>query len=331
MKIKKCISDTYYKYIEEELRCKISDELLGKKYVIDEQLGTGNFTRMKIEEGLEVSRLKADKTEINFDNRGFNEDTLEVGYCYSGNINILTLPDNTKFSIKAGDIFMYKVLNDVEYFKFEYNNCKTISIHMNFSIIKSVINPIWEDKIITDWQDHINTIFKENILIIEKASYKIKRIAEQIESISIDNMLDYMKLKIKTIEFLATFFQEKSHTKIPTNSKEQETEIIIRAKDIINEKFQSSLSVRELASNLNISIYKLQQIFKNNTGNTVYEYIKKVRIEKAKYLLKNTDMSILQIVNEIGYENPSKFSSLFKSYNNMTPLQYRKVNMNVYK
>lgn len=68
----KCISDMYYKYIEEELNYKISDELLGKKYVIDKQFGMGNFIRMKIEEGLEVSRLKADKTEMNFDNRGLS-------------------------------------------------------------------------------------------------------------------------------------------------------------------------------------------------------------------------------------------------------------------
>lgn len=257
-------------------------------------------------------------------------DILEVGYCYSGNINILTLPDNAECMIKAGDIFMYKVLNDVDYFKFEYNNCKTVSIHMNFNTIKNIVNPIWEDKMITDWQMYINGIFKNDILKIERASYEIKKIAEQIELISINNMLDYMKLKIKAIEFLATFLQEKSHMQDPTNSKKYETEIIIKAKDIINKKFENSLSVKELANNLNISIYKLQQIFKNNTGDTVYEYIKKVRIEKAKYLLKNTDMSILQIVNEIGYENPSKFSSLFKSYNKMTPLQYRKVNIYKY-
>ncbi len=41
-------------------------------------------------------------------------------------------------------------------------------------------------------------------------------------------------------------------------------------------------------------------------------------------------MSVLQIANEIGYENPSKFANTFKEYNNVTPLKYRKLNITKY-
>ncbi len=58
-----------------------------------------------------------------------------------------------------------------------------------------------------DWETQMNSIFKKDILIIEKASYDIKNIAEEIDSISIDNMMGYMKLKLKTIEFLAIFLK----------------------------------------------------------------------------------------------------------------------------
>ncbi|CDI48974.1 transcriptional regulatory protein [Clostridium tetani 12124569] len=74
----------------------------------------------------------------------------------------------------------------------------------------------------------------------------------------------------------------------------------------------------------------MQEEFKNVIGCTVYEYIKKVRMEKAKYLLKSTNMSVLEIANEIGYENPSKFANAFKEYNNVTPLKYRKLNITKY-
>lgn len=326
MEIKKDIVDIYYKHVEAKYCCKTSDELLGKKYVIGKQFGVGNFSRMRIEEGLEISKIDIDyKMEMAFDNREFDGDILELGYCYNGNMSISSMPDNKKYTLEAGDMFIYKALNDVDYFKFKHNKCKIISIQMNFDAIKSAINPIWEDKVIIDWEDNLNNIFKENILVIEKASYDIKKIAEQIEFISIKDIMSYMNLKLKTIEFLATVLEEKSDKRVLESSKDGETEIVTMAKDIINKNLQNSPSVKELACSLNISLYKLQEGFKNVTGYTVYEYIQKLKIEKAKHLLKNTNMSIIEIANEVGYENPSKFANLFKRYNNITPLKYRKL------
>ncbi|MBU5485211.1 AraC family transcriptional regulator [Clostridium sp. MSJ-11] len=326
MRGKKDAIDIYYRHIEDKYCCKISDELLGKKYIIGKQFGVGNFSRMRIEDGLEISKANiAYKMEMEFDNREFDDDILELGYCYNGDIEIFSMPDNKKYILEAGNMFIYKSLNDVEHFNLKYNKCKTISIQMNFNTIKDTINPIWEDRAIIDWQKNMNNIFKENILIIEKASYDIKKIAEQIDSISTHNVVDYMNFKLKTIEFLTTVLKEKYNERSLRTHKEQESEIIIMAKDIISKNLQNSPSVKELASRLNISVYKLQEGFKNDTGYTVYEYIQKSKMEKAKYLLKNTELSIIEIANEIGYENPSKFANLFKRYNNITPLKYRKL------
>ncbi|NFA60318.1 AraC family transcriptional regulator [Clostridium sporogenes] len=329
MKTKKTVGDMYDEYIKEEFKCKTSDELLGKKYVIGKQFGVGDYSRMKIEDGLEISKFNMCSANMYFDNKGYKDDILEIGYCYSGTTKILTLPSNKEYMFKEGQIFFYKTLNNVEYFEFKYDKCKTISICMHFNTIKNAVNPIWEDKAIMDWETQMNNIFKEDILIIEKASYDIKKIAEEINKIPIDNMMGYMKLKLKTIEFLTSFFEGNSNGKLIQNQGDEEKESIIRAKKIISKNLQNPPCLKELASDLNMSLYKLQRAFKNITGDTVYEYIKKLRIEKAKYLLKSTDMSILEIANEIGYENPSKFSKAFKSYNNINPLKYRKLNKSV--
>ncbi|NFD17520.1 AraC family transcriptional regulator [Clostridium botulinum] len=329
MENKKTVVDMYDKYVKEQFKCKTSDELLGKKYIIGKQFGVGNFSRMKIEDGLEISKINMYSTDMYFDNRGYGDHILEIGYCYSGITKILALPSNKEYILKEGQVFIYKALNDVEHFKFKYDKCKTVSIHMHFNTIKKAVNPIWEDKVIMDWETQMNNIFKKDILIIEKASYDIKKIAEEIDDIQIDNMMGYMKLKLKTIEFLAIFFEKNSNIKLIQSSEDEERESIIKAKDIISNNLREPPSLKKLAGDLNISLYKLQKAFKNVTGNTVYEYIKKSKIEKAKYLLKNTNMSILEIANEIGYENPSKFSNAFKGYNNMNPLKYRKLNKSV--
>ena len=49
-----------------------------------------------------------------------------------------------------------------------------------------------------------------------------------------------------------------------------------------------------------------------------------MRIQHAQYLLKSTNMSILDIALSVGYTNYSKFSSAFKNETSTTPMQYRK-------
>lgn len=324
--MRKDILSRYFKYIEDNYCCKISDELFGKKYIIKEQSGKGSLLRVNIEDGLEISKLiVSNEIDMDFDNRGFSANVLEVGYCYDGDAEIWMMPDNKKCRIRAGDVFIYKMLNNVDHFKFKYRKCKTISISMNFNVIKNAINPVWEGKLVVDWHKNLNNMSKGNILVVEEASYNIKKIANELDLIAVENMMGYMNLKLKTIEFFATLIGEKNNSNIAKDFRNKEVETTVKVKEIINNNLENTPSIKELADKMNISVYKLQKGFKNITGDTVYEYIKKARIEKAKELLKNTDMSILQITNEIGYENPSKFANLFKRYNDITPLKYRKI------
>ena len=52
-------------------------------------------------------------------------------------------------------------------------------------------------------------------------------------------------------------------------------------------------------------------------------YLNKIRIEQSKLLLKNTDSSIVEIAMEVGFEDQSYFSKVFKNLTKMTPKQYR--------
>ncbi|NEZ49576.1 helix-turn-helix transcriptional regulator [Clostridium botulinum] len=322
----KNIVDIYYKYIEEEYCYKTCDELLGKRYLIGDKAKLGDFSRMKIEDGLEISRVNINnKMNMDFYNKGFEDNILEIGYCYSGSMKVHSLPSNKEYDINAGDIFVYKTLNNVDYFKFKYQVYNCISVHINFNSIKNAINPIWEDKMIDEWELKLDRIFKKEVLIVEKVPYEIKKIADEMQNISINTMMDYIKLKLNCIRFLAEFLEITDRNKETKGISNYEDDIVIGAKKVIDENLQDTPSVKEIAIELETSLYKLQQAFKHITGDTVYEYIKRIKMEKAKKLLRDTEMSIMEITNEVGYENPSKFAALFKNYNNITPLKYRKL------
>lgn len=321
------ITESYYKFIQEKYNCQTSEELLGKKYSLPEAFGKGNFTMMQIEEGIDLARSEADGIEFNFNNKKLTQGILELGYCYSGELIISTSPGSKQYKLKAGDSFIYKMLNKVNSFKFEYNNLKAISIHLNFALLKENINQSWSQQLVKEWQQNMAEIFTNDILLINKSTYQLQQLAEEIDKISVKNMLDYLRLKVKTIEFITDFLQEKLRLKA-NKTEEVDYKQVAKAKAIIKADLENVPSVDDLAASLKVSNYILQKNFKQITGDTVYKYVQQVRVKEAEYLLKNTDKSILEITHQVGYHNPSKFANLFKKYYQLTPLKYRKLVLN---
>ena len=66
------------------------------------------------------------------------------------------------------------------------------------------------------------------------------------------------------------------------------------------------------------------RVFREYTGYRPFEYINLLKVQKAKELLKSTDLSISEIADSVGYESHSYFSKLFKRYTGKTPTAYRR-------
>lgn len=91
----------------------------------------------------------------------------------------------------------------------------------------------------------------------------------------------------------------------------------------INEHFREDISVEDLASQAGLSQYHFIRTFKKETGFTPHEYLVNTRIATAKYLLKNTRLSVKDICFTTGFSCESVFCSAFKRRQGMTPVQYR--------
>lgn len=91
----------------------------------------------------------------------------------------------------------------------------------------------------------------------------------------------------------------------------------------INEHFREDITVEDLASQVGLSQYHFIRTFKKETGFTPHEYLVNTRIATAKYLLKNTRLSVKDICFATGFSCESVFCGAFKRHQGMTPMQYR--------
>jgi YesN/AraC family two-component response regulator len=98
----------------------------------------------------------------------------------------------------------------------------------------------------------------------------------------------------------------------------------LEAKEFVDMHYQDiGLSIEKVCNKLSISASYLSRIFKKYIGRTFIEYLTEFRIEKAKELLKNTDLKNYAVAEMVGYTDPHYFCNLFKRITGLTPSEYR--------
>lgn len=96
-----------------------------------------------------------------------------------------------------------------------------------------------------------------------------------------------------------------------------------RATQYINDNLGRDVSLSEIACAVAMSPYHFARVFKQTTGIAPHQYLIGCRIECAKSLLRETDLSITEIAHRIGCTNQSHFSMLFHRATAMTPSMFR--------
>lgn len=100
--------------------------------------------------------------------------------------------------------------------------------------------------------------------------------------------------------------------------------IVHKAKKFIYENyFESEISLNSVADYVNLSPNHLSMIFSQETGLTFIEYLTKLRIAKAKKMLKSTNMRTSEIAFKVGYNDPHYFSNVFKKAVGCAPTNFR--------
>ncbi|MEH7549337.1 AraC family transcriptional regulator [Neobacillus vireti] len=112
------------------------------------------------------------------------------------------------------------------------------------------------------------------------------------------------------------------------NEPQQQSNIYIKKViAYLHENYDCEIQMKDIAADVNLHQGYLHRIFKNHTGLTVMEYLTSVRMEKAKMLLAQTEIPLIEISDYIGINSRQYFSSLFKKYTLQTPVEYRKAAM----
>lgn len=98
---------------------------------------------------------------------------------------------------------------------------------------------------------------------------------------------------------------------------------IRKIEQIVGEEYAKPLSMKYIADQLYLNHIYLGQIFKKETGISLNDYINKVRISKAKKLLKAANSMVYEVAEQVGFSDSQYFSTVFKKIVGVSPKEYK--------
>jgi len=96
--------------------------------------------------------------------------------------------------------------------------------------------------------------------------------------------------------------------------------------EYIEKNFQENINLNKISNYVSLSKNYFCNIFKKETGVTIWDYLIRIRMEEARKMLLETALKTYEISEKVGYDDPSYFGRLFKKYTGFTPVEYRDSN-----
>ncbi|QRG66581.1 response regulator transcription factor [Brevibacillus choshinensis] len=141
---------------------------------------------------------------------------------------------------------------------------------------------------------------------------------------------DYLLKPIDRIELVGTLERirqslerKKWGAEAEEQSPKEERQIIRKVKAFIQDHTDGDLRLQTLADFVHLNPIYLSQLFKAQTGENVSDYVTRMRMKRAKQLLRETSLKIYDISRLVGYQSPKHFMIVFKKEVGMTPGGYR--------
>lgn len=145
-----------------------------------------------------------------------------------------------------------------------------------------------------------------------------------ITGMDMDTMIDRSLFR-SLDQIRARTFELFYKLKVEMTQKSQFTKgnIIQRVQELVLEGLVQDVSVKLVAEKVFLHPVYLSKVYKAETGESLGDYIIRMRMDKAAFMLRHTHMKVYEITSELGYQSPQYFSKMFKKVYGLGPQEYR--------
>ncbi|WP_368250779.1 AraC family transcriptional regulator [Enterococcus sp. 2201sp1_2201st1_B8_2201SCRN_220225] len=250
---------------------------------------------------------------------------MEILYILNGELEVTV--ERRRFLAEEGDILFIPPNLIHGATKHQKSNCAFFALVFDPYFIEShlsdTIQQSYFDPIINHSSQHIIHANRETPNIEALRNH----VSEMIESFALKENHFELSLKAHMFFFFKELYSEKDLLFRYDHSQERKNEITsYKCKKILlymEENYQKRITLNDISEYMGYSREHFCRFFKKNFKMSFFSYLNIMRIRKAEYLLLNTQLKIIDIALECGFEDPNYFTTVFKAETNLTPSAYR--------
>jgi AraC family transcriptional regulator len=233
-----------------------------------------------------------------------NYNSLLITHIIDGTFTYIK--DGKHITARAGDTVILDCYKPHEY----YTNDSFESIWIHISGANSF--ELFEEVEKTDG----NLVKCRDVNHVKKLLFRI------YDSISGVNPPSELNISLDIYKIFAELLNPQS---IKSKGESNYEDSIQDVKNYIAENLNEKLTVQRLADESHMSTSHFSRVFKQQTGFSPYDYVLITRLNKAKYLLQKTEMSVSSIAYETGFNSESNFICFFTDNEGISPGKFRKL------
>jgi AraC-like DNA-binding protein len=283
--------------------------------------GISSFDESEVDSGFSILRLKNDSEEVLNKKHPVSLDFIQFHFCLKG---------QTNFTFNEGN-YTFQVLED--HSMLLYNPQKALPIQVELApdtwMVSVLISITKFHSLFSSDADHISFLSPDNN---SKKYYdnlpfssSIAVVLSQILQAKVHESMKSLYFKGKVYELLCLYFNKNEDPSIeqcPFLVDEENVQKIRKAKKIILDKMSDPPSLEKLAIEVELSLKKLKDGFKQIYGDTVFAYLLDHKMDEARKMLDSRKYNVNEVSLKLGYSTASHFIAAFKKKYGTTPKKY---------
>ena len=297
-----------------------SDDMNTEKTPL-KSIATGTFQETFIEDGFFVLTHKNENDAVEILEREIDSSYIQFHFCIKG---------SSAFVFNQGT-YTLNINEDTSLLL--YNPQRDLPIHLEMKphswLVSLVISIKKFHGLFSDDANYVTFLTDDNR---DKKYYKdgiispsMAVVLNQLMSFNLNSSIKQLYFKGKAYELLSLFFNRSEDADIeqcPFLVDEVNVAKLKKAKDIIIANMAEPPTLQELADQIDLSLKKLKEGFKQIYGDSVFSFLFDYKMEVARKLLESGDFNVNEVGLKVGYSTGSHFIAAFKKKFGTTPKKY---------
>ena len=253
-------------------------------------------------------------TDINF---------IQFHFCLEGKMTFSFNNGSYKFDLNENNsIILFNPSTNLPIDAVLEKNTKYLSLLITIKKFHGLFSELTDNISFLSQENSGKKYYKENVI-----TPQISTVLNQIMNEKLSENVKNLYLKGKIFELLGMYFNESNDMNIeqcPFLADEKNVVKIKMAKEIIIKRMTDPPSLKELSSEVDISLKNLKEGFKEIYGYTVYGFLLEYKMNIASKMLSTKNYNVNEVSDQIGYSTSSHFINAFKNRFGTTPNKYLK-------